>query len=90
MLKIKEEREKILDRELLRHIDIVAKLEVEIAYQETLDPSEMSAKKAAKIGANGEALSWTTISRKEHIELLNEKLETEQKIVGIITELIKK
>ena len=87
MIKIKQEREKILDRELQKHIEKKAILEVEKAYQETLDPSEMSAKKPLKFGANGQPISWREISRKEHIELLIERLESEEVIIKTINDL---
>lgn len=81
--KIKEE---ILDRELKKHVERKTLLELQIALQKKLDPKEMSAKKPLRIREDGTPLSWETISRGEHINVLEGELENVNLVIQTILE----
>lgn len=87
MIKVKEEREKVLDEKLKKVVEQKANTEIEINYQKTLDGSEMSAKKPLKMGANGQPISWQEIKRSEHIDTLESKLEDLGSLIKVIKDL---
>lgn len=83
--KIKEE---ILNRELRKHVERKTMLELQISLQKKLDPKEMSAKKPLRTREDGTVLSYETISRGQHIGILEEELENTNLVIQTITEQI--
>ena len=87
MIDTKKEREKNLDAKLEKVIENKANTEIEINYQRTLPPEEMSAKKPLKIGFGGQPSSWQEIKRSEHIGILEDKLADLNVLIQIIEDL---
>jgi len=83
----KTKKEDILIREHNKHFERKTMLELQIALQEKLDPDEKSAKKPLRLGTNGQPISWEEITRKEHIKILQGKLESVELILLTIKEL---
>lgn len=77
----------IFTRELNKHIEKKALLEIEIAYQRQLSPTEMNAKRPKAFGSNGQPISFEQISRADYIVLKEAELEQTNLIIKTIEAL---
>lgn len=83
----KKLKEEILEREFKKYGEKKVMLELQIALQNELNPDEISAKKPLRMGANGQPVSWSEITRKEHIKILTDELESIETILKTIKNL---
>lgn len=65
----------ILSREYNKHYKKKVLLSIEIALQKELPSDEISAKKPLAFDRSGKAISYTDITRKEYIEILEKRLD---------------
>ena len=77
-------REKLLTDELVKNVERKTRLEIEIALQKELDPEETSARRPLKYDQDGRAISWESIKRKEHIEILVNELEAVELRINVL------
>ena len=80
----KLDKRDILIREWNKHTERKIMLELQILLQEKLPPDEISAQKPSRFNQNNQPISYQSITRKEHIEILRGELES----VNLVLETI--